>query len=126
MNDGKNRAKILLVEDDEAVCASLKFALELDGFDVAASQTASGALAAVDGSCAVLLIDYWLPDLNGLALLARLRASGVAAPALLITSNPSELLRARADAAGAQIVEKPLLDDTVLTAVRRLIDVDCA
>ena len=111
---------ILLVEDDEAVRTSLQFALELEGFTVDAFRTSAAALAHRPSSCAALIVDYWLPDINGLALLARLRAAGVDAPALLITSNPTTLLRTRAKAVGAIVIEKPLLGDAIIAAVQDL------
>jgi hypothetical protein len=39
-------------------------------------------------------------------------------PAVLITTNPRPHLRARAAAAGVPIIEKPLLTDGLLSAVR--------
>ena len=43
------------------------------------------------------------------------------APAILITTGPSTDLRRKAAAAGAPIVEKPLLDDALFTQIRRLV-----
>lgn len=110
---------VVLVDDDPAVLNSLKFALELEGFAVEAYQAGSQLLSKgrlpSDGC---LIIDYNLPGMNGLDLLAVLRERRVALPAILITTHPSAYLRKRAAAVGLPIVEKPLLDDALVEALR--------
>ena len=65
------------------------------------------------------MIDYNLTDGNGLQLLAALRQRGVTMPAILITSNPGPHLRVRAAAASVPIVEKPLIGNTLVDAIRK-------
>src|SRR5262249_8979595 len=67
-----------------------------------------------------LVIDYKLPDIDGMDLARRLRGAGVTAPMILITSNPDARCRARAARDGAVIVEKPLLGDRLLREIRTL------
>ena len=116
--------KILLVDDDAAVRASLKFTLELEGFSVEAFASAE-ALTAFGGpeEPACFILDYRLPGVDGLSLLRALRSLGVAAPAVVITSNPNRDLRARAAALGTTLVEKPLLGDELVCAVRAAIPI---
>ena len=64
------------------------------------------------------IIDYKLPGMNGLDLLAELRRHDIAAPAILITTNPSPAVRARAAAAATVLVEKPLLGDALFQEIR--------
>jgi len=114
-----DKAVVLLVDDDPAVLTSLKFALELEGFSVRVFPDAQSLMREPGiGRCASLVIDYRLPDTNGIDLLQRLRAKGVTAPAILITSNPSENLRVRAAAMSIPIVEKPLLDNSLIAKLR--------
>lgn len=114
--------KILLVDDDPAIRSSLSFSLELEGFEVEAFESAE-ALAELaglsDASC--MIVDYRLPGMDGLALVGLLRARGITVPTVIITSNPTRLLKERAAAAGASLVEKPLLSDALTAAVRGLI-----
>lgn len=70
-----------------------------------------------------LVLDHKLPRMSGLDLLEHLRAAGVTAPAILITTNPSQETRARAMAARVEIVEKPLLDNQLSRKVRDLMSV---
>ena len=113
--------EVILVDDDAAVLASLKFDLELQGYAVRAYPTAESLLERTDlPESGCLVLDYHLPVLNGLELLGRLRARGVALPAVLITT-PRGDLPARAAAAGVGVVEKPLLSNTLPEAISRLL-----
>ena len=112
------RPTVLVVDDDLALRNSLKFALELEGFSVAPYRSASELLAQQklpQSGC--LVIDFKLPDMDGLDLLASLRDRAVRLPAVLITSHPSQNLRRRASAANVPIVEKPLLGNALLDAI---------
>ncbi len=119
--DITHRPILLLVDDDEAVGDALKFALELEGFEVRTYPSAEALLATgLPGGDGCLVLDLNLPEMNGMELLARLRASGVRLPAILITTNPTAKTRALALAQGAPIVEKPLLSDALLETVREV------
>jgi FixJ family two-component response regulator len=116
---------VVVLDDDLAVRDSLKFMLEIGEFDVRLYPSGGELLRERElpaASC--LIVDYRMPEMNGLDLIARLRDRGLSAPAILITTHPSEGLRNRATAAGIPIVEKPLLDSTLLDAVRAAIDGD--
>ena len=111
---------VVVVEDDEAVRDSLKFSLVIEGFAVRAFSSGPQLLAEPSlspGDCYV--VDQNMPGMSGLDLISTLRARNLTAPAILITSHPSAAVRDRAAAAGVAIVEKPLLDFTLLNSVRR-------
>jgi len=115
-------ADLALVDDDPAVRNALSFAFETAGFTVAAFSDAESVLRAPDrGEWRCLVFDQRLPGMSGLDLLAALRGEGVRAPSILITTHPSRETSARAQAAGVEIVEKPLLDNTLSRRVRQLI-----
>jgi two-component system response regulator FixJ len=111
--------RILLVDDDPGIRASLKFSLELEGFAVEAFASGE-ALAHLpdfpDASC--LVLDHRLPGMDGLTLLALLRRRGVTQPAVLITGLGSRAIRERAAEAGVMVIEKPLLCDALTAAIR--------
>lgn len=113
---------VIVVDDDAALANALSFAFGIEGFDVRTYGDAESLLAAgdyPDQGC--LVLDYRLPGLDGLSLLGRLRDAHVALPAILVTTNPRADLRSRAAAAGTPIVEKPLLTDALLKAVRQAV-----
>ena len=114
---------VIVVDDDLAVRNSLKFALEVEGLTVRSYASAAHLLSANDdlSLCSCLVIDQKMPAMTGLDLIARLRARGISAPALLITSYPGAALHERAAEAGIPIVEKPLLGNTLIEKIRDLI-----
>jgi two-component system, LuxR family, response regulator FixJ len=112
---------VIVVDDDVAVRNSLKFSLEVEGFAVRAY---SGGIELLNDTelprDGCLVIDQTMPGMNGLDLVAQLRARDVAVPAILITSSPTAALSARAAKAGVAIVEKPLLGTALLDRIRDL------
>ena len=111
---------LLIVDDDPEVLSALGFLGAARDYEVRACADAARALEAVTADVACLVIDQGLPDMSGLDLLARLRGFGVRAPAVLVTTAPSQALRRQASAAEVMIVEKPLLDDALFDQVERL------
>jgi two-component system, LuxR family, response regulator FixJ len=110
---------VLIIDDDPAVRNSLKFALEVEGFCVRSYQT--GAELLKDGDIpddGCLVVDYKLPEMNGLDLLVELRRRNVDLPAILITTHPNAAVRDRAAKAGVPLIEKPLLNDTLFQGIR--------
>jgi two-component system response regulator FixJ len=111
---------VLVVDDDAALLGALEFALQAEGYRVCSCADAEAAMLAPANEVACLVIDYKLPDIDGMDLAQRLRNAGVTAPIILITSNPDARCRARAARGGAVIVEKPLLGDRLLREIRAL------
>ena len=100
--------RIIIVEDDVALLRALTFALEAEGYAVSAFAAAEPLLRrSLEADC--LVVDLKLPDMDGLALIKRLRAGGLESPAILITTAPSARCRRSAAEANVTIVEKPLL-----------------
>jgi two-component system, LuxR family, response regulator FixJ len=110
---------VLIIDDDPAVRNSLKFALEVEGFAVRAYPGSTELLSEAeipDNGC--LVVDYKLPEMNGLDLLSELRRRKVDLPAILITTHPNSAVRHRAAQAGVPLIEKPLLNDTLFQGIR--------
>ena len=116
----RNSDVVCVVDDDAAVRNALKFALEVEGLAVRIYDGPAAFLA--DGSlpqCACLIVDYRMPGMDGLELLAVLRARDVQLPAFLIAGRADEELRRKADKLNVrQLLEKPLSDSTLLEAIR--------
>lgn len=114
---------VAVVDDDRAVCNSLKFSLELEGFRVRTYGGGWALLRAGDlDGCDCFVIDQKMPGLSGLETIAKLRDRGFSAPAILIISQPSVALSARAAAAYVPIVEKPFLGNALLERIREACD----
>ena len=110
---------VAVVDDDPAVCGSLKFSLELEGFMVHAYAGGAELLSAGDlGAYSCLVVDQRMPEMSGMELITRLRDRQVLTPAVLIVSHPNAALSARAAKAHVPIVEKPLLGNALLDCIR--------
>jgi FixJ family two-component response regulator len=110
---------VVLVEDDEAVRESLRFSLESDGFAVMICETGEALVAAqLPDSPTCLLLDQNLgPGLTGLDALKVLRAQGVSSPAITMTTLASAALKRQAHDLGAEMIEKPLVGETLFRAI---------
>lgn len=116
-----HRPVLLIVDDDAAVLRSLVFMAGTRGYDVIGCASAADAMARLDRSAACLILDQNLPDVQGVELLGQIRAAGIQAPALLMTTDPSAALQSQAKAAGVPIVEKPLLDESLFQQIELLL-----
>jgi two-component system, LuxR family, response regulator FixJ len=111
--------RLVVVDDDPHVLGALRFAFETEGYEVRTCANGEEVVAVPPReACTCLVIDQRLPGITGLETLARLRAKGVAAPAILITSHPSSNVIRAAAAANVEIVEKPLMGDVLARQVR--------
>jgi FixJ family two-component response regulator len=113
------RPVIAVVDDDPAVCGSLKFALELEGFAVRTFHSGAELLRGGDlegFNCFV--VDQRMPEMTGMELVEMLRERRILTPAILIISHPSAALNARAQKAAIPIVEKPLLGNALVERIR--------
>jgi two-component system OmpR family response regulator len=79
--------KLLLVEDDKAVAAYVRRALSEAGHTIdVAAEGRDGLLLAAAEPYDVMVLDRMLPQIDGLAILRTIRASGVKTPVLLLTA----------------------------------------
>ncbi|SFJ93899.1 Response regulator receiver domain-containing protein [Bradyrhizobium sp. Gha] len=117
------RPIVYVVDDDDAVLGSLRFLLETEGFAVRTFRNATALLNASSlpgADCYV--IDYKMPDINGIELADRLRQFDGSTPMILITGYPDGNISARAAAAGVKdVILKPLLDENLVKRIRHAI-----
>lgn len=115
---------VYVVDDDADVLGSLRFLLETDGFNVRTFRNGAALLNAVRSTGVdCFVIDYKMPEINGIDLVRRLRNRDIAAPVILITGYPDENIAARAEAAGVRhVLMKPLLDESLVARIRGVIE----
>ncbi len=112
---------IAVVDDDPAVCNSLKLLLELEGFVVRVYRSGAELLDTDElAACNCFIIDQKLLPMSGLEVIAKLRSRRISTPAILITSYPNAALIARATMVGTPIVEKPLLGNALVDKIREV------
>ena len=79
--------RILLIEDDESLCDSLKFQLEGEGFTADLCHDGyEGLLYLKENAHDLVLLDRMLPTMNGLLVLKKARESQVQTPIILLTA----------------------------------------
>jgi len=114
---------VYVADDDADVLGSLRFLLETDGFEVRAFRNGTALLKALDQTPVdCFLIDYRMPDINGVDLVRDLRGRGVMAPVILVSGYYDDGLAARAAAAGVRdFLFKPLVDENLAKRIRSAI-----
>ena len=128
-----HRPVVAVVDDDEAVRESLRFLLDIAGYEVMTFDSAREYLDHLDRQPTIsgqpttcLLLDQHMPHTTGLELLAMLRQREMRLPTALITGSPSPDLVRQAIALGAkQVLEKPLADDALLRFVASAASAAC-
>lgn len=120
MIDSPTKVMIYVVDDDSDVLGSLQFLLETDGFAVRTFKSGAALLGdAASGGADCFVIDYKMPNMNGLDLVKSLRNRDISAPIILITGHPDEQITQRAASAGVRhVVRKPLLDESLVSLIR--------
>ena len=111
------RATVLVVDDEAGVRSALSGVLGDEGYAVEAVDSGEACLDRVAGHVFdVIILDIWLPGVDGLDTLSRLREHGVDAQVVMISGHGSIEAAVRAIKLGAfDFIEKPLsLEKTVL------------
>jgi len=112
---------ILIVDDEAGVRSSLAAVLRDEGYAVDTAESGEACLdrTARRESPDVILLDIWLPGIDGLATLERLRERRVDAEVIMISGHASVEAAVRATKLGAfDFIEKPLSIDKTVLAVR--------
>jgi two-component system nitrogen regulation response regulator NtrX len=111
------RASVLIVDDEAGVRSALSGVLRDEGYVVEAVDSGESCLERVTRNAYdVIVLDIWLPGIDGLATLERLRERRVDVPVVMISGHGNIESAVRAVKLGAyDFVEKPLsLEKTVL------------
>jgi DNA-binding response OmpR family regulator len=116
---------VLVVEDDPAISGPLSRALQRQGYGVLPVATGAAAVAycAEPGAeVALVILDLGLPDLDGLEVCRRIRASGREVPVLMLTARTDEAdFVVGLDAGADDYVAKPFRMAELLARVRALL-----
>jgi two-component system response regulator QseB len=116
-------ARLLLVEDDRELSALLERMLTGEGYSVTtAIDGHRGLHLGLTGTFDVMVIDRGLPAVEGLDLIARLRANAVSTPILVLSARGSTHDRVHGLDAGAEdYLAKPFDVSELLARLRALV-----
>jgi len=115
--------RVLVVEDEDRLAASLRRGLEADGFavDVALNGT-DGLWMAEEGDYDAIVLDIMLPGMNGYKVCSSLREGGNWTPIIMLTAKDGELDEAEALDTGADdFLSKPFSYIVLVARIRALL-----
>jgi len=118
-------ARVLVVEDEEALSALLEYNLQKEGFDVRISGDGEDALLVVEEEKPdLVLLDWMLPGLSGIEICRRIRARADTrdTPVIMLTARSDEDDRIRGLDTGADdYLTKPFSVPELTARVRALL-----
>ncbi|HVR42579.1 MAG TPA: sigma-54 dependent transcriptional regulator [Thermoanaerobaculia bacterium] len=111
--------RILIIDDEPSIRDTLRDILVDEGHRCTLAESAEEGLAAyAKEDFDLILLDVWLPGMDGLALLERFRSAGSMPPVIVISGHGSVETAVRATRLGAyDFLEKPLSLERVLLTV---------
>ena len=114
-----HKAHLLVIDDDANTLASLARAFRLAGHEATVCDNAARALDLVKAQrFDLILSDVVMPGKDGLALLADLKAAGVATPVVMISGQANIEMAVKATHLGAvDFLEKPLSTEKLMVTV---------
>lgn len=127
MNDEARSARVaLVVEDDDQIAYLLRFILQKEGYAVTVARDGRAAQALIENAPppAVVTLDNMLPYLNGMELLALMRArpEWKDVPVLMLTARSQENDIARALELGAAgYLIKPFKPEELRARIRSIV-----
>src|SRR6185369_12318541 len=115
--------KLLLVEDDESMAAYVIKGMSEEGFTIDhADNGRDGFFLASDGSYDAIILDRLLPAMDGMAVLAALRAARIETPVIILSAMATADDRVAGLTAGSDdYLVKPFAFAELLARVRLLL-----
>ena len=122
--DDADASVVFVVDDDHELCEAMRDVLEDDGHTVetfSSSEDFLGAYRPRRNCC--LLLDAYLPGMNGVELLRRLHDRGDRVPAIVITGDSDVPMAVEAMKAGAtDFIEKPIGRSELLASLNSALE----
>src|ERR1700741_5159321 len=117
-------ASILIVDDESGIRESLGALLRDEGYEVEAISTGEECLQQIERrGFDLILLDVWLPQMDGLATLEAIQAREPAPVVIMISGHGNIETAVRATKLGAfDFVEKPLSLDKIVLVVRNALE----
>lgn len=125
MNDQENafadRPPIFLIDDDDAMQVSLRTSLSVLGFVVECfPSTESFWNRHFEFPSGIFLVDFHMPNQDGLEFLRILRSQQIQVPVIIITGSITPLIQERCTELGAvAVLEKPFGLETLLSLIQK-------
>jgi len=117
-------ASILVVDDEEAIVSSLSSILQDEGYEVSVAKSGTEALKSYMADPPdLMLLDIWMPDMDGLETLRRIREIVPTAQVMVMSGHGSIETAVKAIKLGAyDYIEKPLSLENVTLRVKHALE----
>ncbi|HTV57524.1 MAG TPA: sigma-54 dependent transcriptional regulator [Verrucomicrobiae bacterium] len=117
-------AKILIVDDESGIRESLGAALRDEGYEVGTAATGEECLELLEQrDFDLVMLDVWLPNMDGLTTLERMQERDGAPMAVMISGHGNIETAVRSTKLGAfDFVEKPLSLEKIVLVVRNALE----
>lgn len=115
---------IFIIDDETAICESIKMILDYEGYDSVYSETASEGIKKIaEGNYSALLLDINMPEMNGFEVLKKVKEINPALSVIIISAHSSLENAIKATKLGAfDFIEKPIDREKLLISVRNAVD----
>ena len=112
--------RILMIEDDEKLCESVKYQLEKQGYLLDVCHDGEEGLFLIkENACDLILLDRMLPGMDGLNVLKEARSSGIRTPIIMVTALGTLHERVQGLDVGADdYIVKPFAFEELLARIR--------
>jgi two-component system KDP operon response regulator KdpE len=111
--------KVLVVDDEPPIRKLLRMGLSTQGYEILDAPNGKTALALLESRPDIVILDLGLPDIQGLDLLAMIRARNDAVPIIVLSSRGDEPGKVRALDLGADdYLTKPFGMEELLARMR--------
>lgn len=116
--------KVLIIDDDVAFCSLLKTFLRKNNFETEEEFTGKEGIRAVyENNFDIVLIDFRLPDLDGLDLLKNIKKKYFHLPVIIMTNYANIKIAVKAMQLGAfEYVTKPINPDEILLSINSALE----
>jgi two-component system KDP operon response regulator KdpE len=111
--------KVLIVDDEPPIRKLLRMGLSTQGYEILDATNGKTALALLEEKPDLIILDLGLPDMQGLDLLATIRARNESVPIVVLSSRGDESVKVRALDLGADdYLTKPFGMEELLARMR--------
>ena len=117
-------SKILIIDDEPAICESMQESLEFEGYDVqTATDPRKGQQMALDNHFDLIISDVKMPGIDGIELIHNLREQGIDSTICMMSAHGNVETAVKAIREGAfDFLEKPFMLDKLFVMVRNALE----